>query len=106
MRNTRYRHILFLALFMTACGKDKGNNPAPPAPPPSFSLNTLKVNGVYNGYTYKGLGAKPVVKIEFTSALDPASVSGSVTFKSKAGTAVTYSATYENYDSTMVITPS
>ena len=104
--NTRYGYILLLSLVISACGKDKGNKPAPPAPPASFSVNTLKVNGVYNGYTYKGLGTKPVVKIAFTSALDPTSVSGSVTFKSKAGTAVTYSATYENNDSTMVITPS
>jgi hypothetical protein len=69
-------------------------------------MNTLKVNGVYNGYTYKGLNTKPVVTISFSSALNPNSVAGSVTLKSSAGTAVTYSATYANHDSTIMIIPS
>ncbi|MBS1529860.1 MAG: beta-glucosidase, partial [Bacteroidetes bacterium] len=78
MKNTKYSPALLLMLLISACGKSKG--PTPPAPPASFSMNTLKVNGIYNGYTYKGLNTKPTVKISFSSALDPNSVSGSVTF--------------------------
>src|ERR1700761_474080 len=72
MRTNRFWPALLLLLLIAACGKDKGTpKPPPPVTQASFSLNTLKVNGVYNGYTYKGLGAKPVVKISFTAALDP-----------------------------------
>ncbi|HWD90405.1 MAG TPA: glucoamylase family protein [Mucilaginibacter sp.] len=104
MKNIYYWPVVILSLLISSCGKK--NNPPPTNPPASFSMNTLKVNGIYNGYTYRGLNTKPVVKISFSSALDPNSVSGSVAFTSKTGAAVTYSATYENNDSTMVITPS
>lgn len=95
--------VLLLFMF-SACSKQKSQ--PPPPPPSSFSLNALKVNGVYSGFTYKGLNTLPVVKISFSSALDRASVPGSVTFTANAGNQVTYTASYENHDSTIVITPS
>jgi len=96
--------VLLMFMF-SACSKQK-SQPPPPPPPSSFSLNALKVNGVYSGFTYKGLNTQPVVKISFSSALDHTSVPGSVTFTASAGNQVAYTASYENHDSTIVITPS
>src|SRR5579863_3135442 len=104
MRSLKFWSIVLLPFILGACRKEK-SPPAPPPPSP-FSFNTLKVNGTYNGFTYTGVNKQPVIKISFTSALDPNSVAGSVTFINKAGSAVTYSTTYENNDSTVVITPS
>jgi hypothetical protein len=96
-----------LLLGFYACSKEK-TTPATPPPvmPSSFAFNGLKVNGVSNGFSYVNVNAQPVIKISFSAAVNTTSVASSVTFSNKAGTAVTYAATYENHDSTLVITPS
>jgi hypothetical protein len=105
IKNLKFGILMILALAFTACSKGKNNPTPPPVTPSSFSFNSLKVNGVYNGSVYKGVNAKPVVKISFTAALSATSVANSVTFTSNSGSTVNYSATYENHDSTVVITP-
>jgi hypothetical protein len=93
--------------LLLACSKDK-TPPAPPPPtqPASFSFNTLKVNGVYNGSSYTGQPLKSVIKISFTAPLNTKTASGSVSIGAKIGPAIAFATTYENHDSTMVITPS
>lgn len=107
MRNLRYCWAIVLLFCLYACSKEK---PAPPTPPPvgpsSFAFNGLKVNGVSNGFSYVNVNPQPVIKIAFSAAVNTTSVANSVTFSSKAGAAVAYAATYENHDSTLVITPS
>lgn len=97
-----------LIVVLGGCSKEKNNTPVKQQQPTpsSFSFNTLKVNGGYNGFTYTGINKKPVIKISFTSALNPNSIANSITFTSKAGNSVTYTTTYENNDSTIVIAPS
>lgn len=97
--------ILLFSLY--ACSKEKTLAVTPPpVTPASFAFNGLKVNGVSNGFSYVNVNPQPVIKIAFSAALNTASVANSVTFSSKTGTAVTFAATYENNDSTLVITPS
>jgi len=92
-------------LAAVSCSKDKA--PAPPVnPPASFSFNALKVNGVYNGFNYININNKPVIKISFSAPLNRTSVTNAVALRSKDGTAVNYSTSYENGDSTVVVTPS
>ncbi|MFI5137203.1 MAG: glucoamylase family protein [Sphingobacteriales bacterium] len=94
--------VVLSALF--GCKK---NNPAPPVQvvPASFSFNALKVNGVYNGLTYKGVNTAPVIKLSFSAAINHTAVNSNIAFKSNAGASVTYTASYQNNDSTVVITP-
>ncbi|ASU35789.1 glucoamylase family protein [Mucilaginibacter xinganensis] len=98
---------LWLLVILMACSKGKTVTPTPPAPPvpASFSFNALKVNGVYNGFTYVNVNTKPVIKISFNAPVNHTSVTGSVSLKTKTGTAATFSTTYENNDSTIVINP-
>jgi len=89
-----------------ACSKS--NTPAPQpvvTGPASFSFNSLKVNGVYNGFIYKGVNTTPAIRISFSAPINTTSVSNSVAFKTAAGVAVAYSAAYQNSDSSVVITP-
>jgi hypothetical protein len=104
---------LYLALAMLtllfSCSKngDSNNNTNPPPTPSSFSINALKVNGVYNGsYKYININTKPVIAISFTAALNTATVAGNIAFASNSGTAVAFTTTFQNHDSTVVITPS
>lgn len=92
-------------LATVSCSKDKA--PAPPVnPPASFSFNSLKVNGVYNGFNYTNVNNKPVIKISFSAPLNRTSVTNAVALRSKDGAAVSYSTNYENGDSTVVVAPS
>ena len=99
--------MAMLTLLMS-CGKGKTVTPITPVTltPASFSFNALKVNGVFNGYNYTNINSKPVIKISFSAPVDHSSVTTSVNIRSKDGAAATYAASYENSDSTVVLTPS
>ena len=98
---------LISAIFFVLCGCSKSKQPTPVTPPPpaSFSFSGLKVNGLYNGFTYQGVNTAPVIKISFSAAINHSSVAAAFSFASKAGVAVNYNTSYQNNDSTVVITP-
>ncbi|TFF38282.1 glucoamylase family protein [Mucilaginibacter psychrotolerans] len=107
MRDLRIYVGLYLSLLLFACGKSSSPTPAPPVPPvtTSFSFNTLKVNGTYSGFTYVNVNSTPTIKLSFLAALDKSTVGTAVTLKDKAGTAIPYTVTYENADSTVIVSP-
>jgi hypothetical protein len=105
MRSLKVCLALTVFCIFFSCKKES-KQPAQPSVPSSFSFNTLKVNGVYNGFTYKGVNTSPVIKISFSAAVNPNSTSNSMTFKNNTGAVVTYNTSYQNNDSTIVITPS
>lgn len=106
MSNSRHYIILSILVLLAAC--KKGNNTENPAPviPPSFGFSTVKVNGLYNGFTYYNVNYNPVIKFSFSTRISQASVASSITLKSKSGTAISYTSSLENNDSTVVIQPS
>lgn len=97
-----------LAILCLFCCCSKSNQqPAPiTVPPASLSFNALKVNGVYNGFTYKGVNQTPVITLSFSAPLSRTSTSNAITFKTVSGVAVSYNVSFQNSDSTVVITPS
>ncbi|GAA4320757.1 glucoamylase family protein [Mucilaginibacter gynuensis] len=94
---------------MASCSKSNDTT-APVTPPPvtpsSFNFDALRVNNVNSGFTYVNLNTAPVIKISFSEALNKTSVSSAIAFKSNSGTNVTYAATYEDGDKTVIIKPS
>jgi hypothetical protein len=95
---------LVIGLLLAACGKSNSPTPAPVVvAPSSFSFNALKVNGTYNGYTYGNINSKPVISISFNAPVNHASVSGSVTLNSASGTAGSFSTSFANNDSTLIV---
>ena len=100
-------HLVLAAAIVLGygCGKSGSDNPAPPPAPSSFSFTALKVDGLFNGFTYYGTNYQPVLKFSFSKKIDQGSVNSAVSFKAKAGAAVTYSVALENGDSTVVIQP-
>lgn len=96
--------LLVCSAFYT-CKKD--GTPATPVPPAaSFAFNSIKVNGITNGLSYQGINTAPVIQLSFSAALDRASLTNSITIKNKAGIVLTFNTSYQNHDSTVVITPS
>lgn len=109
MRILKLNSILAaLVALLFSCSKsgDTSSKPTPPVTPASFNLNTVKVNGVTNGFTYTNINVKPAITLSFATALNTASVGSSIAFTSGAGAAVAFTTSYLNHDSTVVITPS
>lgn len=102
--------ILFFVLslaFGWSCKKTHTPPPTPEPPPPaSFSFSSLKVNGVYTGYTYYNVNTSPVIQLSFSDAVNASSIANSVSFKSKSGTPVTFTSSTANNDSTIILQPS
>ena len=101
-------YLCFLSLiFSTGCKKSGGDDPDPvPPTPASFSFSSLKVNGVFNGFTYYNSSYTPVIKFSFSTKIKQESISNAFSFISTGGTTITYNSSLENNDSTVVIQPS
>ena len=100
--------LVFISLAgLYSCSKSSsGSNPTPPPPAAStFSFNSLKVNGVYNGFTYINVNTAPVIKLSFAAVLNTASINSAITFKTAAGATVAYTTSFSNSDSTVIISP-
>ena len=103
------RNIFLPALFLFAfysCKKKNDPVPPPNPSPTSFSFNSVKVNGVFNGFNYYGINTTPVIKFSFSAPVNHNSVSNAVFFRDNNGGAVSFNSTFENNDSTVVIQPS
>ncbi|WP_031528647.1 glucoamylase family protein [Dyadobacter crusticola] len=96
----------FLVWFGISC--DTKDDPEPPSPvkPPSFTLRSLEMDGAFSGFEYKNVNLKPNLRFTFSSALSNASLASGLTFVSRSGEKVPFSASLENGDSTIVIVPS
>lgn len=106
MKGIKYSCSVILLLALSACSKDKKVTPLP-VTPSSLSFAGLKVNGVSNNSSvYRSINTQPVIRVSFSAAVNHTTTSGSITFNSKAGQAVSFITAYDNHDSTIVITPS
>ncbi|MBU1822225.1 MAG: Ig-like domain-containing protein [Bacteroidetes bacterium] len=97
--------IFFVALGLgVACKKQADPGPSP-VPPASFSLNSLRVDGQFNGFVYSQVQTRPELIFTFSNSLSQASVREAIQWKSGAGAAVPFSATFRNNDSTVLLKP-
>ncbi|SDE55199.1 hypothetical protein SAMN05216464_107134 [Mucilaginibacter pineti] len=96
---------VLIMLYACSKGSKTTPDPAPPVAPASFSFNAIRVNGVNSGFKYINVNAKPVIKLSFSTPVNRASVAGSVAVASNTGETAAYTATYQNGDSTLVLTP-
>ena len=106
MRNARLYIYISLLLIVSACKKG-ADDPASITPAtPSFSFQSLKVNGGYNGFTYYNINYNPVIKFSFSTKINQQSVSNAISFRDKSGTVIPFTSSLENNDSTVVLQPS
>ena len=104
-----FKNSLIICLtvwFGIACKKE--NNPEPPVtvtPPSSFTFNSLKVDGAFNGYTYLDVSSKPRLRFNFSAPLNTASFSNAISIISVSGEVIPYATSLENGDSTVIVTP-
>lgn len=97
--------FLLVSLFVS-CGKSGSDPNPPPDVPASFNFTALRVNDVFNGYEYKGVNKKPVIRLSFDAPLQKADAASAITIKSASGPMVNYLLQFLSGDSTVLITPS
>jgi hypothetical protein len=95
---------VLVVMIIASCSKDKQAAPVNPVPA-SLSFNSIKVNGITNGFTYTAVNIKPSIKLTFSAPLDHNSVTSGIAINSKAGTVINYTTAFESNDSTVIITP-
>ncbi|MFA5329894.1 MAG: glucoamylase family protein [Prolixibacteraceae bacterium] len=100
----RMTKILLLFLILVNCKSNDGSEPDPVEG--AFYTSSLKVNGKFSGYEYKGINTTPEIKITFSVPFRQSSAAGSVVFENSSAAPVEVKLTYENGDSTLVIKPS
>ena len=101
IQGVRYYLSILALLLNISCSKNSGSGAQPSPVPESFTFQSLKVNGQYNGFTYFNVNRSPAVSLGFSAPLDHSSVSSSIQLSG-----VSILTSYQNHDSTIIIQPS
>ncbi len=101
--------VMMISLFCLA-GCNKSPAPASPTPTPTtFEITNQSINtAAFNSTkTLLGINANPVIKISFSDKVDRASLSAAISYTgiSPVSSTVAYSLSYQNNDSTVIISP-
>lgn len=109
-----YRISLWLSaalLCLQACGKSGqiAPTPAPPADTPVtiFSLNSVKVDGLQQGFKYQGTSTSPVITISFNAPVAASTEQAGLSLKDAAGKVIPIKITAKSgaADSVLLVTP-
>jgi hypothetical protein len=99
--------LFFLFLMLEGCKKtDTTPPPSPPAPPSNFSAKSSIVTPAFSNGTYYAANNQPLILINFGAPLNKTTVTSNISLKSKSGTTVATTVTYQNGDSTVAVKPS
>ncbi|MBS7565746.1 Ig-like domain-containing protein [Mucilaginibacter sp. Bleaf8] len=99
---------LCLLMCFTSCKKDASNAAGAdqnPNQPSNFSLTVIKLDGKNSGSNYYTTATNPVIKISFSAPLNRTSVSSGIMLTNASDQAVACNTSFQNGDSTVVITP-
>ncbi|MGE5109131.1 MAG: glucoamylase family protein [Sphingobacteriales bacterium] len=97
--------MLFSMFFFTCSKKSGGGSVTPPAP--NYSLTSWSINSIVSPSNVYDINKTPVIKFKFSAAVNKSTVTPvSLSFAEASGTAVNYNVSYQNADSTIVISPS
>ena len=106
----RSQFVLILVFVCCLSGCSKSPTPATPiVPPTTFLINSQTINSVVfnTTKTLYGINANPAIKISFSDKVERSSVSAAISYTNITSNAanVTYSVSYQNSDSAIVISP-
>lgn len=98
-RTIQKNGCFFIFFFiLISCGKEKVQT-EPPVPE-SFYFSSLKVDNKFQGFTYYNVSKSPVIRVGFSAPLDRTSAGNVIQLSG-----ISFTASYENHDSTIVIQP-
>lgn len=108
MHHMKYSFFSFLigslVFFSPGCKKSSDTTPPVIQPPlTAFQLADYDINGSRN-YTQSGVSLNPTIRLGFTNKINRSTVSGGISLKNASGSAIALTTSYQNGDSTLVIT--
>src|SRR4051812_44851311 len=105
MKHT-FLFVFLLCLLLTSCKKGTDTPMPQPPLPASFSLSAIKVNNTNSGFVYANLNLTPSTQLSFSAPLNEQSVKTAISLQTSAGTAITYTTSFQQGDSTIIVQPS
>jgi hypothetical protein len=105
--------VLMFVLIMSfvQCKKPAGS-PQPPTPPPSspsFDVTTHTINSINftSTQTLYEINTNPVIQVSFSDKIDRSTVASALSYYNKTqNSPVSFTVSYQNSDSTLIVTPS
>ena len=101
--------LLLLTSFLwctLSCKKGGGDNPVPPTPlAHDFNTGNWYVNSISNSNDYTNSSLSPIIRIEFSNALNRTTTAAGILMGDPNGNAISFSASYEKGDSIVVLQP-
>ena len=97
-------YLCCFILFLFSCSKNENTQP-PVIPPGPFTSTSVSVNSSTQ-QPFKFVSLLPTLKISFSSKINTATVAGNILFNQVSGSAISFTTTFENSDSVLVIRPS
>jgi hypothetical protein len=88
-------------LLLASCSKEDTTPPRPTV----FSLNSVKVNGINQGYDYANLTSNPEIKLAFSAQIDPNSVADGVLLSQTSKGSIPINIVYNSDASELTIRP-
>ncbi|WP_316791428.1 glucoamylase family protein [Pedobacter frigoris] len=102
MKNPIRLSLLCYLLLSVISGCKKNSTPASGSADVSLSFT---VDGVYNGTLNYAVSAKPVIKINFTEAINTSTIAAAIKMADNSNNAISYTSTFQDADKTITITP-
>lgn len=100
--------LVVLSILFANCGDKPNPNPTPTPTPTSlvFSSGKIGATAIVPGNMLYGTVPTDAIRLSFNNKVDRSTVAGSTSLTDNAAAAVPLNFSYENNDSTIVITPS
>lgn len=107
MRSKWYAIVILISVIFSHCG-NKGSDPVnpPPPPPAAINLNSWTINGLSSATTLYNISRTPIIRLGFSGPVNRNSVASGILLRQSSGADVTYTVSYQNADSTVIISPS
>ncbi|HEY9362639.1 MAG TPA: glucoamylase family protein [Chitinophagaceae bacterium] len=108
MIKKKYLAIFFCAILFFNCSKKSGDSdPLPPSPlPAAFNIKTWNVDDKAGLTNNINTSVQPNIKLSFTAPLKTSVADAAISFKTATGTTVPFTSSFQNNDSSILITPS
>ncbi len=103
----RFKYTAFYVSLIALAACSKSAQPIQPAPPvtETFKVVSTSINGTAVTTAQSGVSTSPLIVFSFTAPVDRSTVSKGITLTSSGGSVVTFNASYQNNDSTLLLQP-
>jgi hypothetical protein len=100
--------FLCTILFFNCSKKSGGSDPLPPLPPlpAAFNIKTWNVDDKTGLVNNINTSVQPNIKLSFTAPLKTSVADAAISFKTASGATVPFTSSFQNNDSSIIITPS